>query len=98
MFLGLGMNSGIANIGVPYRTEKTALLLELPHDGHCPWVIALKEGWVEDLPSTEQVVTFSLIDSSIGSSSQAFGFDELDCSIAKLFLGLLCHFLIEQTI
>ena len=69
-----------------YHTEKAAFLLEPSHDGHCSWVIGLKEGGVEDLPSTWKVITSSLVDSSIGSSSQRFSFDELDCLVAKLSL------------
>ena len=77
---------------MPYCTQKVALLLELSHDSHRSGVIGLEEDRVEDLPSTRQVITSSLVDSPIGASSQWFSFDELDCSVAKVSMVLLCHF------
>ena len=51
----------------------------------------MKESVVEDLPSTEQVITHSLVDSTIGASSQEFSFEEFDCLVPDLSLGLFCH-------
>ena len=75
------------NVGVPYCTEKTALLLEL---SHYSTVIGLKEGGVEDLPSTGQVITLSLEDSSIGASTQLLSFYEMHTFVSKLQLVWHC--------
>ena len=40
-----------------FSIPQAALLLESSNDGHCSWVIALKEGGVEDFPRTGQIVT-----------------------------------------
>ena len=79
------------NVGVPYCTQNTALLLESFHDCHCSRVIRLEKGGVENFPSAEEVITHSLVHSSIGTSAQGFSFDELDCLVSKLSLDFLCH-------
>ena len=75
-------------LGSPIVLRKAALLLKSSHDSHCSRIIGLKEGSVEDLPSTKKVVTHCLVDSFIGASSQQFSFDELNCLVAKLSLRL----------
>ena len=74
------------NVWVPYCVQKTALLLESSHDGHLSRVIGLKEGGMEDLSGTGQVVTCDLVDSSIRTRTQRFIFYEFDSLISKLSL------------
>ena len=81
---------------MPDFTQKATLLLESSHDCHRSRVIGLKEGWVKDLPSTGQVITHSLVDSSIGTSAQGFCFEELHCLVSKLSLGCGCIVLIPE--
>jgi len=80
------------NVGVPYCTQKVALLLKSSHDSHCSWIIELEEGQVLDFRSTWEIIALGLVDSPIGASAQRLGFDELECLVAKLSLDLLCHF------
>ena len=84
------------DVGVPYCTQKIALLLKLFHDSHCSRVIGLREGRVENLPSAGQLITHGLVDSSIGTSAQGFSFDEFDCSVSKPSLDFLCHCKMEK--
>ena len=58
------------NVGVSDATEEMALLFEELLNVLCPRVSVMEKDWMEELGCTQQLVTFCLVDSSIGTNAQ----------------------------
>ena len=80
---------------MPYPTQELALLLKMFHDAMGGGVPGGEENGVQYLSSTRELVTFGLVDSSVGANANGvvLTLDEVNLAVVKVTLNwqMLCH-------